>query len=935
MSKNMGQETLHVINATHWDREWLLPFELLRMKLVEYTDRLLELMSGENGLKYYHFDAQSVCVEDYLRIRPEKRDAFSRLVREGRILIGPWYSLPDMPLVSGESIIRNLLTGVRFCMSLGKVMDVGYTPCSNGQVSQLPNIYAGFNIDSAVIYKGLNRDSMPKEFMWASPEGTPLFTIQMADCYGRGNFYCLLYHEVICGIIHDTPDNNWEYELKEDKLPFRLDRPGYGSPYRYAALRDEESFHERHLEPYLAKLREQASRGSASSHHLVFNGMDHTPPLPATGKLVAEAGKCFPGLAVVESSLPDAVAAIRGDIDEKSLPVRRGELRETKAGPDDRTQYGPTLSSRLDIKIANREAERELIDRAEPLAAWAWLRGAEYPSAFLQRAWKLLLASQAHDSMDGCSIDKVGSDVLTRYGDCLAVCQGVIQQSLGELLGRICKPREEAGKGRDKKEDRPGPHIVVFNPGLHERSGVCRMQVDLADDIQDRDIYLIDSRGDIVPACSSPLARGDAGIEALVGRNIRVKRYELLFKLDSIAALSARSFRVAFADGDEDSKGRGAGPVSPGKNILENEHLKVTIRKDGRLDVLHKRSGRLYPGLHYFADEGEAGDPWTNEPVPGTRVTTLDRPARVRAVANGPLRAAYEIKTQVECGGGHVEITSLVSLASGSKRLDIETTIDNNARDHKLTACFPTGLSSDITYAGGQYDVLERPVELPDMSGWPEKISGYPNYGFLGISDGTNGLAVLDMGLPEYSVDQADKSTLQLTLLRATQLKHWTPDADSSQVSAGQCPGRSSVRYAVCPHEGGWLEGRLWQEYRDFSAPLLTGQFFGARDSMPDTESAISLEPDVLECSCIKKAEDEGSLVVRLWNPDVESRKGVLRSSMPFEDASYVSFNEEPLDGSLISLSRTDGKSISFVVKSKQIVTILIRGIGRQWLTVV
>ena len=38
MSKN-----IHIISHSHWDREWYLPFEEHRMRLVELVDKCLKL----------------------------------------------------------------------------------------------------------------------------------------------------------------------------------------------------------------------------------------------------------------------------------------------------------------------------------------------------------------------------------------------------------------------------------------------------------------------------------------------------------------------------------------------------------------------------------------------------------------------------------------------------------------------------------------------------------------------------------------------------------------------------------------------------------------------------------------------------------------------------------------------------------------------------
>lgn len=36
----MEKKNIHIISHTHWDREWYMPFEAHRYKLVEFFDRL-------------------------------------------------------------------------------------------------------------------------------------------------------------------------------------------------------------------------------------------------------------------------------------------------------------------------------------------------------------------------------------------------------------------------------------------------------------------------------------------------------------------------------------------------------------------------------------------------------------------------------------------------------------------------------------------------------------------------------------------------------------------------------------------------------------------------------------------------------------------------------------------------------------------------------
>ena len=135
--------TLLVVSHTHWDREWYLPFQLYRIKLVRLIDRLLAILDSDPAYAYFMLDGQTVVLEDYLEVRPERRADLEGYIRSGRVLAGPWYILPDEFLVGGEAVIRNLLRGHAIARQFGGVMEVGYVPDPFGQISQLPQILRG------------------------------------------------------------------------------------------------------------------------------------------------------------------------------------------------------------------------------------------------------------------------------------------------------------------------------------------------------------------------------------------------------------------------------------------------------------------------------------------------------------------------------------------------------------------------------------------------------------------------------------------------------------------------------------------------------------------------------------------------------------------------------------------------------------------------
>jgi alpha-mannosidase len=87
--------------------------------------------TNETGIEHFHWDSQSVLVQDYLAARPESRQHIVDLINNNQLGVGPWYTQPDEFLVSGEALIRNLLYGI---MTL-EDLNAAYTPIGKFYIS--------------------------------------------------------------------------------------------------------------------------------------------------------------------------------------------------------------------------------------------------------------------------------------------------------------------------------------------------------------------------------------------------------------------------------------------------------------------------------------------------------------------------------------------------------------------------------------------------------------------------------------------------------------------------------------------------------------------------------------------------------------------------------------------------------------------------------
>ena len=186
-----------VVPHTHWDREWYGPFEHFQLQARGGRRRGARRARARPEL---HRPSRSTgrrsCSRTTSRSGPRTRRRLRALLAAGRIEIGPSYMLPDEFLVGAEPLVRNLLIGRAVCRRFGaEPSPVGYLPDSFGHPLQLPQILAGFGIESFIFSRGMGDelDEVGVVFRWRAPDGSEVLAFQLladygnfASCPGRG-----------------------------------------------------------------------------------------------------------------------------------------------------------------------------------------------------------------------------------------------------------------------------------------------------------------------------------------------------------------------------------------------------------------------------------------------------------------------------------------------------------------------------------------------------------------------------------------------------------------------------------------------------------------------------------------------------------------------------------------------------------------------------
>ncbi len=955
--------TVHIISHTHWDREWYQPFQLFRLKLVHLVDNLLTIL--DNDPKYEHFmlDGQTIVLEDYLQMRMDCLPELSNFIQQNRILIGPWYILPDEFLVSPEATIRNLMIGKKICEYFGHRMMIGYIPDPFGHISQLPQILKGFHMDSACLWRGVPNDKDTLVW-WDAPDGSRVLLMHLYSSYGNGAY-------LPAADVEDTAD-----QLKQ-----AVDTLAPHNPV---------------------------------SHTLIMRGSDHLEPHSELPEQLAVLNQMWEGeIKVKHSTLPNYLESSAEEIQQKGIQLDciQGELRD----PHKANTLPAVLSARMWIKQRNHAAETMLERWVEPFTTWAELtlrfdhaftkpdkvqvtpRIAD-PSPLVHQAWKLLITNHPHDSICGCSIDQVHDEMRPRFDQVDQITEELTNQSLSSLAESIDSTPLQSLEGAYTT-------LTVFNAAPYPQAGVVHVDLDLP--TNNRPIQIVDETGKplvhslyqperkFIEQDSYPMnefkgilysvvqsgyknqqmvsahltkIEGKALIEAEFSNVIEPDLQNLMDTLTQIQELIATSkpndrvkvklfntwsakadicvpeipafgFRSFWIIPQASSELPTESLLSSDKSI-ENEYYRIFLEEtDGTLTVIDKLTQKTYPGLNLFVDVADAGDEYNFCPLKDDLAhhPTLTEFNVHSSPSQASISLSYDFHLPLSLDPDRKSrsaqqtnnpLTTTITLLRGVQRIDFRTTFENKSQDHRLSVKFPTGLKVESARMDGHFDIVERRLDLPKTDEtWVElPRPEVPQRSFTDVSVENQGLMLANRGLPEVAVlKQTDGSAeINLTLLRCV---GWL-SRDDMWVRKGHAgpglptPGAQELgihtfEYALIPHDGDWLKtSQQAYNYQTELRAMVTQPHSG---TLPACTQIIKVDPAEFMVTAIRTAESEQGWIVRGVNLSDKPIKVALKPFRMFPSANLVYLDESPNE----ALKPSGDGSVSFELGAKAIATVL------------
>jgi len=784
-----------IVPHTHWDREWYEPFQTFRLRLVTMLDKLISLLEGDPSYTRFLLDGQMAVVDDYLEVRPENEERIRALAAAGRLSMGPWYVLLDEFLVSGETIVRDLQSGMLRGAAFGGTMEIGYLPDMFGHVAQMPQILRQAGFDHAVVWRGVPKVVDRSAFVWEAPDGSSVRAEYLPTGYGNG----ASIPDDAKALVHRIADH--ETEIGD----FLLDGM------------------------------------------LFMNGTDHQEPQPWLGRVVAEANALQDDYVLEVTTLADYLAGAPTE----GLRSWKGELR---SGARANVLMG-VASNRVDVKQAAARAERALERRAEPLSA-LYVPAERWPQRLLDLAWREMVRNAAHDSSCACSVDEVVDAVLVRYAEAYRIADGLADQALESLTRSLAEAGptvvnssararsglveyvvtgEEIPDGAQALPETPGAFGIPRGLGaLTLDANTVRTilgmipngsQIDTNTWIQDVHVEEDDSAIDITIAFGSeerfdvPIASIKQDLYTRLGARpdatvrIRIDQppvRRVLVRVTDVPGFGHKALEPALPAHPVTVDDGGEGPV-----VMANGLLTVTVeRGDGTFAV------DAVAGFGRLVDGGDHGDSYNYSPPAHDRIVETPDSVTVSVGDRGPMRAVTTVVsrytwpdnvdgfTRARTGEVTVDVTTEIEVRADERIVRVTTRFVNPASDHRLRVHLPLPEPAEGSDAECAFAVVHRGLDAEgrtDELGLPT----FPSRRFVSAG----GLTVAHEGLLEYELvdiegEQSGRraKTMALTLLRSTGMLSRLgmayrplPAGPLTPVEGLQLRGRTiEARYALC-----------------------------------------------------------------------------------------------------------------------------------------
>jgi alpha-mannosidase len=862
---NLAKEpTLYVVGYAHLDTEWRWEYPQV---IQEY---LTKTMRNNFALfeKYPHYIFNFTGANRYRLMKEYYPSDFERLKQY--VAAGRWFPAGssmeegDVNSPNAESIVRQILYGNNwFRREFGMASDEYMLPDCFGFPASLPSILAHAGIKGFSTQK-LSSGWQPAPHVGGpdSPEKTPVgipFNVGIwVGPDGKSVIAALNPLSYGSQVTYDIsksppppppgPDPNLTAQQNQIRTRGQEDWPkriqtnggltGIFADYHYVGTGDVGGSPNESS----VKLMEAITTKSKASLPPAFQFGPQSPAQPAPLVQVGDGP-----VRVVWSRADQMFQDILSCCPTDRLPRYTGDLEliNHSAG---------SITSEAYQKRWMRKNEL-LADAAEKASvAAAWLGGRPYPLERLNNAWTLVMGGQFHDLLPGTATPKAFE---------FAWNDDVI--AMNQFAGVLTSATEGVASGLNTQAK--GTAIVVYNPLNIQREDIVEAAFSFPNGTP-QGVRVVGPDGNEVPA---QLTNGKVLFVA--------KTPPVGFAVYDVSAAAARS---------------SSSELKVTESSLENLRYRVSLDQNGDVSsIFDKKLNRELLSapirLAILTDNPRQWPAWNMDFEDEQRPprTFVGGPAKIRVVADGPVRVTVEVQRE----GEDSKFVQTVSLSAGDagNRVEFGNVIDWKAKAANLKATFPLTAANKMATYNWDVGTIQRPNE-------EERQFEVASHQWIDLTDQSGSYGVTVLTDCKNASDKPDDKTLRLTLVR-------TPGTRGGYADQGtQDWGRHEIAFGLAAHEGDWRQAQTdWQAYR-LNQPLTAFQSPSHAGELGKSFSLLKVNSDRVRVLALKKAELSDEVIVRLVEMDGKPAENVrITFAAPVTGAREVNGQEQPLGPATIT----------------------------------
>ncbi len=534
----------------------------------------------------------------------------------------------------------------------------------------------------------------------------------------------------------------------------------------------------------------------------------------------------------------------------------------------------------------------------EPAYAMLSLIGSKvkYPKDEIRYSWKTLIKNHPHDSICCCSRNEVMRHMQDRFAIVDEVTEMLLKRAIAGITDHV-----------DLFEVRRDNYLISLTntTEIARDNEIVEATIDLLGKDKDKKFSLISPSGENISyeILSSMKTKRDVFTPINLPGVLEIRQCRIRFIAQRVESYSAIGLVI---------KPNSSGIIlksaeQTDSSAMENENYKITISKNGCVNILNKDTGKEIQDAIDFEDTADCGDSYIYGKTDDKSIYASSFKATVTCTENTSYVQQYRISRtmSIPCEYLHqskmrsADVTPcathlIITLQKNSRVIGLAYELDNTAKDHRVRVVIKTGISSENSLADIPFDIVSHDDSFHFQNTMSKTL---PNTSFAVLDNGERGFAVFTKGQHEYEHIQM-QSALAFTILRSTGVigrDFSTLESTGGEqwlCSDNQCLYSINGEIGLMVFEGSFLENEVPRIAKKFRNPLLVGfnscdrnRFAGGRAAVQDSRvaelfyrddkdnglkidrnSILYIDNSIIQVTSVKQAERNNRIIIRMWN---------------------------------------------------------------------